>query len=143
MRVLAVLLCLLAGPAAAWEFSPTPICTITHEEPDLAIRVTYDPARAEYAISLTRPGGRWPPGPVFGIDFSGPRPLTITTSRHRLLDGGRTLVVTDRGFDNVLAGLEFGAEATAFVGGSGIAFPLAGAAAPVQEFRACTAGVGA
>ena len=33
MRVLA--LCLLATPAQAWDFTPTPVCTILNDTPEL------------------------------------------------------------------------------------------------------------
>lgn len=128
---------LLATPLLAWEFSPTPVCTLAHETADAALTVTYDPRLPEpYAIAITRPEP-WPDAPGFAIRYEGPRPFTITTGRHRLSDGGRTLTVTDRGFGNLLDGLEFNAWATALANGLTVAFPLAGAAAPVRAFRAC------
>ena len=143
MRVLTALFLILAAPAAAWDFSPTPVCTISHDTPEVAVRVTYDPARAEYAIRLTLAGRAWPPGPVFAIRFDGGRALTISTDRHRLSDGGTALTVTDTGFGNVLNGLQFNRMATALIDGDAVSVPLAGAAKPVEAFRACAQGLSA
>lgn len=131
-----MIFCLLALPARAWEFSPTPVCTLDHSEPGLAAQVTYDHATQLYAISLTRPQG-WPDADVFSIRFDGARPLTISTSRHRVNAG--SLRVTDTGFGNVLNGLRFNSRATAFTPDTQVDFSLDGAAGPVDQFRACTA----
>lgn len=129
---------LLALPAQAWEFTPVPICTLSHETADASVTVTWDPRQPEpYAIRIDR-AVPWPDAPVFSIDYAGSRPLTISTSRHRLSDGGTALTVTDRGFGNVLDGLEFNATATASLGEAQAPFPLDGAAEPVRAFRACT-----
>ncbi len=128
---------LLAAPAHAWQFSATPICTLTHETSEVAVKVTYDPRVPEYAIALTR-NTPWPVFPVFAMQFDGPRGLTISTNRHTLNDG--TLTVTDRGFGNVLNGLEFNETALAMTGDEAIAIPLTGAATAVQAFRACASG---
>jgi hypothetical protein len=134
---LALTLTLLATPAAAWEFSPTPVCTLSHETPEASVTVTHDPRQPEpYAIAVTTQGG-WPEAPVFSIRFDGPRGNTISTPRHRLSADGTTLTVTDRGFGNVLDGLEFNDSATATAGGASVTLPLDGAAPAVQAFRAC------
>jgi hypothetical protein len=138
MRFALALSVLLAGPAAAWEFSPAPVCTLSHESPEGAVTVTWDPGRAEaYAITVTRTGA-WPDGPVFAIRFDGPRAIAIQTDRHAISEDGSALTVTDRGFGNVLDGLEFNGRATAILGGAEVGFSLEGAAAPVRAFRACT-----
>jgi hypothetical protein len=135
MRALIALL--LATPAQAWDFTPTPVCTILNDTPDLSIRVTYDPSRPQpYAITLTRPDP-WPASDTFGLRFDGPAPLTIGTARHRLSADGRTLSVTDTGFGNVLDGLARNATATAVAGATEIPFDLAGARPAVEAFRAC------
>ncbi len=134
---LAVVLCLLALPADAWEFTPAPVCTLSHETPDATVTLTWDPRRPEpYAIAVTR-GASWAGAPVFAMRFDGPRGNTIVTDRHAISDGGRTLTVTDRGFGNVLDGLEFNDSATALLGEEAVPFPLDGAAGPVRAFRAC------
>lgn len=136
MRLLLALL--VASPAHAWEFRPDPVCTLSHATAEASVTVTWDPRQTEpYAIriDLAEP---WPGAPVFAIDYAGRRPLTISTSRHRLDDGGRSLTVTDRGFGNVLDGLEFNETATAILGDERVPFPLADAAEPVRAFRACT-----
>lgn len=136
MRTVAFLL-LSAAPACAWQFSPTPVCTLSHQTPDASVRVTHDPRLTEpYAIAITRTAG-WNDGSAFSILFEGGRDLTISTDRQRLSDDRRTLTVTDRGFGNVLDGLEFNRTATALLGDVAIAFPLDGAAPEVQAFRAC------
>jgi hypothetical protein len=135
MRVLLALL--LATPAQAWEFTPTPVCTIVEETPDLSIRVTYDPAQAQpYAISLTRPTP-WPVTETFGLRFDGPVAMTIGTDRQQLSPDGLTLTVTDTGFGNVLDGLSFNATATALAGDAVLSFDLTGAHPAVEAFRAC------
>lgn len=138
MRVALVLSILLAGPAAAWDFSPVPVCTLSHDTPEGAVTVTWDPGRAEaYAITVTR-AGVWSRGGVFAIRFDGPRALAIQTDRHAISEDGSALTVTDRGFGNVLDGLEFNGRATAMLGDVEVGFSLEGAAAPVRAFRACT-----
>jgi hypothetical protein len=136
MRPLIALL-LLAAPVQAWDFTPTPLCTISEDTPALAIRVTYDPSQPEpYAITLTRPDP-WPATETFGLRFDGPAAMTIGTDRHRLSEDGKTLTVTDTGFGNVLDGLAFNATAAAIAGQTEVPFDLAGAAPAVEAFRAC------
>jgi hypothetical protein len=125
------------SPAAAWEFTPLPVCTLSHQTDQARVIVTYDPRLPEaYAIAVTGPAA-WPDAPVFSMRFDGPRGLTISTDRQQLSDGGRTLSVTDTGFGNVLNGLEFNNTATALAGDISVPFPLAGAAPEVRAFRAC------
>jgi len=137
MRFLIAFLCLAASPASAWDFTPAPVCTLFLEREDFSVVVTYDAGAGEYAIVLRRIDP-WPTDPVFAIRFEGPRGLTISTSRHRLTEGGRALTVVDRGFGNVLDGLQFNHTATAFTGGATLEVPLRNAAPAVEEFRACT-----
>ena len=135
MRSLIALLA-FASPAAAWEFSPTPVCTLSHMTDDAEISVTYDMAAVEpYAIAITGPGLQ--PAPVFAIQFQGAAGLLISTDRHRL--DGDTVTVSDRGFGNVLNGIEFSDTAVALLGDATISFPLEGADDPMQAFRACVA----
>lgn len=136
MRLALVLLCLFPLPARAWDFAPTPVCTLTQDAFGLSVRVTFDPATALYGLTLARPQG-WPDGPVFALRFDGAAPLTISTDRHTI--DGAVLSVTDRGFGNVLAGLEGNHTATAILGDVTAAIDLRGAAGPVAAFRACPA----
>ena len=129
----ALLLALLATPAPAWEFSPAPICTLTD---GAGTTVTFDAALPEYAIAITLATGTWPEAPVFSMRFL-PSGLTISTDRHVLSGDRRTLTVTDRGFGNVLDGLEFNALAVAILGDTEIPIALDGAAPEVARFRAC------
>jgi hypothetical protein len=138
MRILIACLCLVAAPVSAWEFTPEPICTLSWENENASVVVTYDPQRSEYAITLRR-AAPWPREPVFAIRFDGPRGLSISTSRHRLSEGGRALTVTDRGFGNVLDGLQYNETATALTGSASLPVPLEGAAPAVDAFRNCTA----
>ena len=138
LRLLFICL-LLAAPARAWEFSPVPICTLFHETDALRLIVTYDAAVPEYAIALTLKSGRWPDSPRFSIVFEGARGLTIGTDRHRLSPDAQTLTVTDRGFGNVLNGLQFNEMATAIAEEQRVTVPLQGAEPAVQAFRACPA----
>ncbi|MDA7426317.1 hypothetical protein [Thalassococcus lentus] len=126
-----ILLSCLATPLTAWEFTPTPICTIRHDaEPK--VEVTFD--GTIYAIHLTRPEG-WEEAEVFSMRFEGPNGLTISTTRHRV--EGTRLTVEDTGFGNVLNGLQLNATATASVGATSVAIDLEGAAPVVAEFRQC------
>ena len=138
LRALVVLL-LTATPALAWEARSGPVCELTHEGDGAHVRVTYDPAIPEYAIAIT-PDRPWSPAPTFAIRFDGPRGLTISTDRHVIFDGGATLIVRDRGFGNVLNGLEFNDTATALLGDRAIAFALENAGPAVRAFRACADG---
>jgi len=136
MRRFAALLVCLAGPAGAWEFTPLPVCTLSEDGP-VPVVVTYDPRQAEpYAITVTA-GEPWPEAAIFALRFEGPRGLTISTPRHSLSDDGLSLTVTDRGFGNVLDGLEFNVAATALLGDAALRFSLDGAAGPVRAFREC------
>ncbi|WP_299208488.1 hypothetical protein [uncultured Tateyamaria sp.] len=133
MRIIFSLI-FLTTPALAWEFTPTPICTLSHTEPTVDIAVTYDHATHLYAIAVTSPDG-WPDAAAFSIRFDGAQPNTISTTRHST--EANTLIVTDVGFGNVLDGLEFNATATAFTQTAAVTVSLMGAAPEVQKFRAC------
>lgn len=131
-----------AAAAPAWEARFGAVCTLTHEEPHVAVRLTYDPAVPEYTIQLTRRGAVWPGAPIFAMRFDGRRPNLISTHRQVISQAGATLTVTDRGFGNVLDGLQFNQTAHALNGAADVAIPLAGAAPEVAAFRACAAGAG-
>ncbi|APX14007.1 hypothetical protein [Tateyamaria omphalii] len=133
MRFL-IALTALATPVHAWDFSPTPICTLSHAEATADIAVTYDHATRLYAIAITSEDG-WPSAPAFSMRFDGGQPNTISTTRHQT--SGQTLTVTDTGFGNVLDGLAFNTTATAFTQTAAVTVSLAGAAAEVEKFRAC------
>ena len=97
--------------------------------------MTYDPGLPEYNLHLTLKDGVWPSGSVFSLRFEGPAGLTISTNQH-VVDGA-TLSVTDRGFGNVLNGLQFNARAVALIATSEFAISLNGAAPSIEEFRDC------
>ena len=134
LAILAILAILAATPLHAWEFSVSPICTLTHATEETTVRVTYDPRIPEYAIAFTRTTTAWPDAPVFALRFDGPRGNTISTTRHRLSEGGTTLTITDTGFGNVLDGLELNDTATALIGTAQVTIPLSGAATAVPPF---------
>ncbi|MDG4647983.1 hypothetical protein P6F26_05965 [Roseibacterium sp. SDUM158017] len=134
---LALLVILAQFPAHAWQAGVEGrLCTLEHSGEAGEVRLTYDPALPLYTIALTR-DAPWPEAAFFEIRFIGAASGTISTTRHVLSDGGRTLTVTDRGFGNVLDGLEFNSAAVAVAGVSQAAFDLAGAAPEVAAFRAC------
>ena len=139
MRAALIILALAtAQPVGAWEFSPSPVCTLRHEGSEGDVTLTWDPLRDHaYAITVTR-NSAWVDGPVFAISFQGNRGLTISTQRHVLSEDRTSLTVTDQGFGNVLDGLEFNDRAVADLGGSQVTFGLEDAAGPVRDFRACT-----
>lgn len=135
MRTVAALI-LLTTPANAWEFTPGAPCLLTHNTPQAQIELTYDPTAPLYSITITR-ADPWPDAPSFGIRFDGPQGRVIATDRHQLSSDGRSITATDRGFGNVLDGLQFNHKATAASGDIEVTIPLDGAAAPVAAFRAC------
>lgn len=137
-RALALILALVPYQAAAWEASiDGALCVLTHGTEALDIRLTFDPGGPLYTITLTRAEAPWPEAALFALQFSGPRPNLITTDRH--VTDGRSLSVTDRGFGNVLDGLQFNDTATALTGDTAVSFPLDDAAPAVAAFRACIA----
>lgn len=131
-------LTLLPFPAAAWEFSATPICTLTHRDAGADVTVTYDASLPEYTLTVTH-ADTWPNDTIFVLGFEGNRPSRLTTDRHTLSDDGRSLTVKDRGFGNVLDGIEFNATGIAIVGETSVQFDLNDAAPAVQSFRNCPA----
>lgn len=137
----ALCLFLFASPAYAWEFTPGLPCVLTHKTDEAEIELTYDPTEPLYTLSI-RQNGVWPGAPVFSMRFDGPAGLTISTDRHALSRDGRTVVVADRGFGNVLNGLQFNDTTTALLGDTAISFPLDGAEDPVAAFRICRAAPG-
>ena len=130
-------LLLSASPVGAWEFTPGLPCLLTHAQPDIAVELTHDPTQPLFSITLTR-NEPWPTADVFSLRFEGSAGLTISTNRHQLGNGGRSLTVTDRGFGNVLAGLSLNQTAIALIGDQAVAFSLQGAAPPTEAFRACS-----
>lgn len=133
-----LLLAILPLPVAAWDFTATPVCTLSHTTGRADVVVTYDPALPEYAISVTADVS-WPIG-RFHMNFDGGLPIAISSDRHTLSPDGRTLTVRDRGFGNVLNGLEFNTTATARVGTTEVIFPMRGIGPPMTAFRACPSG---
>ena len=138
MRTLLTLL-LLTFPAHAWEFSPSPICTLTQTTADGTMTVTYDASLPEYAIAITLAEGTWPDALTFGMAFAGGDALSIGTDRHIISGNGRTLTVKDRGFGNVLNGLEFNTRAYGIVGDFSVGFDLEGIKPAITAFRDCPA----
>ncbi|MCK0149744.1 hypothetical protein MWU54_06900 [Marivita sp. S6314] len=137
MRAFLLPLLFSASAAQAWDFTPSPICTLFHQGEEMSVSVTFDPSNSEYAINLSREAG-WPDADVFQIRFEGARRLTISTNRHVINQADtRTLTVTDRGFGNVLNGIKFNARAVAVLGDVEVPVSLDGAAPAVDAFRTC------
>ncbi|MEQ9695086.1 hypothetical protein [Shimia sp. SDUM112013] len=113
------------------------VCTLSHETGAARIHLTYDPSKPLYTLAITRKDAPWQEASWFAMAFRGARDLTISTERHALSENGQTLNVTDRGFGNVLNGLEFGQTATAFTDTQRVDIPLDGAAPEVRKFRDC------
>lgn len=135
--MIACLLALCATPAAAWDVSLGPICVLEDQQPEVAVTLTHDPEGPIYSITITTPTP-WPEGPVFSITFVGDNPLRITTNQHVLSDDNRAVTVVDRGFGNVLNGMEFNETAIASLAGREVPFDLSAVDAPMQPFRTCT-----
>lgn len=136
-KPIAAAFALLTSPAAAWEFSPDPICTLFHQQGEAEVIVTYDAAVPLYTLTVTLPSDqRWAEG-SFRIDFAGGMPPQIGTTRQIVSEDRRTLLVADRGFGNVLDGLGSAVIADMRIGRSGSAIELDGIDAPLAAFRAC------
>ena len=135
----ALIFLLLASPAAAWEFSASPICTLIDTSATGELTVTYDPAITEYAITVTLSDGTWPTAQTFSMAFADDRPISIQTDRHTISADGRSITVKDRGFDNVLNGLEFNKRAYAMAGDLTVGIDLTGIRPALQAFRDCPA----
>ena len=131
-----ITLALLATPSAAWEYTPGLPCLLNHEESGVAFELTYDPTQPLYSITITR-ANPWPPAQVFSMRFSGQNTIAISTDRHTLSNDGRSLTVIDRGFGNVLNGLQFNDTVEALLGEAYVAASLSGAEEPVAAFRLC------
>ncbi|MEM7520607.1 MAG: hypothetical protein AAF307_06170 [Pseudomonadota bacterium] len=127
---------LVASPGAAWEFTPGVPCLLNHTQSDVTVALTYDPTGPLYSIAITRPAP-FDAAAVFSMQFSGEAVQSISTNRHEMSNGNRTITVTDIGFGNVLDGLQFNETALAILGSQSVAVDLSGAAAPVAAFRAC------
>jgi hypothetical protein len=130
-------LALLPLPAAAWEFSPDPMCTLTHQAEDAEIAITYDSAVPQYTLFITLRSGEWPDAAGFQMIFGGGRDVTIGTTLHSLSADSATLTVRDSGFGNVLDGLEFNDTVVSTSGATTVIADLSDAAPAVQAFRAC------
>ena len=136
MRLLA-LLAVLPCPALAWDFSPVPICTLSHQTPDAEITITFDPAVPEYALFLTRHTGPWPDSDTFTIQFLGGQELAIGTTRQTISPDGRTLSVRDRGFGNVLDGIGQNTSLEAILGDTTVRIGTEDAGPALAAFRDC------
>lgn len=130
---------LCVQPAAAWEATIGVVCTLDHADDRAEVRLTYDPRIPEYSITIKRLDGAWPAAPVFALRFEGAQGLTISTDRHTLSEGATALTVRDRGFGNVLNGLQFNSQAVAVTGDAALPISLDGAAPAVAAFRRCDA----
>ena len=88
---------------------------------------------------MTLSEGRWPGDPIFGMTFANNRPISIQTDRHSISPDGRSITVKDRGFGNVLNGLEFNTRAYAILGDTTLGFDLTGIGPAITAFRDCPA----
>ena len=136
MRIMLAVFLLLSAPTSAWEFTPGIPCVLTHQTDDAEIELTYDPTVPIYTITIRRESV-WQDGAVFSMQFDGPRGLEISTNRHGLSQDKRSLTVADRGFGNVLDGLQFNESTTATLGQITVTASLADAREPVAAFRLC------
>lgn len=135
---LSILLAGWVAPAAAWEAGHDgPVCTLSHSEDHIDILLTYDPSGPIYTITL-RGADPWPEHGVFEMHFAGDAPLNISTTRQVLSDDGLAVTVTDRGFSNVLDGLQFNQNVTVYLGAASLNVQLDGAESAVARFRSCS-----
>jgi hypothetical protein len=128
---------MLGSPAVAWEAGiEGAICTLTHAEDGAEVRLTFDPSVPLYTITLTG-AEPWPVAPDFSMVFNGPRGNAISTTAHVLSPDRLSLSVADRGFGNVLDGLQYNDLALGISGDVVVTVSLEGAAPEVEAFRAC------
>ncbi|QJF50100.1 hypothetical protein [Roseobacter ponti] len=130
-----------ASPAAAWEFTPGLPCVLRHASDTAAIELTYDPTQPLYTVTVSQ-SAPFDSAPLFSMSFEGDRPLQISTNRHMPSRDGLSVTVADRGFGNVLNGLQYNERVTATFGTADVSFSLAGAAPAVAAFRDCRAEAG-
>lgn len=143
MRIFLLLsLCLMAPPVLGWTFTPGLPCRLSHETPEVAVELTFDPNGPLYTITLTRPAP-WPEAPVFSMRYFGPFGRTISTDQHQRSADGRSLSVSDSGFGNVISGLIQDQAFSAQTGDTAVTVPLDGAAAPATAFAGCRPAAGA
>lgn len=135
--LLAFLLLIPSLVSASWRFDETTACVITGETPETVVVVIHDYQAGRYTIAVSQTGQTWTPGPDLSIAFQGGRELVIGTDQHFLSDEGDVLMVTDRGFGNVLDGMQFNQRMTINTGEHIVKIDLNGAAAAVAEFRDC------
>jgi hypothetical protein len=126
-----------ASPATAWEFIETTVCTVSHAGDDVEVAVVFDPSAALYTITLTLQQGTWPQSNAFRLRFDGPRALIIGTDRHSYSPDGRSLSVSDSGFDNVLDGIGLNQSMTALVADQSVSVATTDAKPAMDAFRAC------
>lgn len=130
-------LTLSACPVAAWEAGVDGVlCTLSHAEAGAIVRLTYDPSVPLYTIAVEGPH-LWPVAGRFTMRFDGPQPNIIATDRHVVSPDRQVLSVSDRGFGNVMDGLQFNEFATAVAGEAEVIVSLVGAAPAVEAFRSC------
>lgn len=126
-----------ASPATAWDFAETNVCTVTHDASNVFVAVTFDPTTEIYELTLTLKNQTWGNGHAFRIVFDGQNPIVIGTDRQTLSEDQTQLRVSDRGFGNVLDGIQFNETMTASLEDQSIAISLTGAAGPMAAFRLC------
>ena len=138
MRMIPFLLAVtLPLPAVAWQASSEAgLCRLTHQEPGHTVELTFDPSGPLYTITLSGEEA-WPEASVFAMQFNGPRPIFIQTGAHVLIPDRRVRTVADRGFGNVLDGLQFNTTARASLGTREVEISLDGAAPEGEAFRTC------
>lgn len=136
-----VFLVLFTSQAHAWVFTPGLVCRLEHETASARMELTYDPAAPLYTVTLTTPAVL-PAAPIFSMRFMGAAGRAISTDRHKVSPDGKSVTAADRGFGNVLDGLQFNDVVEAVIGRTTLTFPLEGASGPVAQFRACEVATG-
>lgn len=142
MRIILLFALLVPLQAQAWTFTPGLICRLSHETQDAAIELTYDLSGPLYSLTISR-ADPLPNVEPFVMRFNGPAGRVISTNSHTFSDDQTAATAQDKGFGNVLDGLQFNDTAEAILGTTTLTFPLQGAADPVARFRACEVTAGA
>ena len=134
LRAALIIARLIGSPSLAWDFTTSPICTVTDRGSDTGLKLTFDGEL--YALHLSHLEG-WQNAEVFAIRFAPNGPF-IQTTWHQI--DGQTLSVSDAGFGNVLKGLQDNQVAQVLLDETFREIDLNGAYTPVENFKNCKPG---
>jgi len=134
LRAALIIAGLIGSPSLAWDFTTSPICTVTDRGSDTALKLAFD---GEFCVLHLSHLEGWQNDEVFAIRFAPNGPF-IQTTRHQIDD--QTLSVSDAGFVNVLKSLQDNQVGQVLLGETVRNIDLSGAYPPVENFKNCKSG---